>query len=126
MSATNNPMMEKPVGRHAVVMGGSMAGLLAARVLSDHFDTVTLLEKDSFPADDTSRKGVPQGGQPHALLAKGYEILSRLFPDLPQALQEGGAVFLETGTDMRWFHAGGYRMRSYVGLSGPFMSRPFL
>jgi 2-polyprenyl-6-methoxyphenol hydroxylase-like FAD-dependent oxidoreductase len=126
MSALASQPHHNLVGRHAIVMGGSMAGLLAARVLSDHFDTVTLLERDRFPAGDTSRKGVPQGEQPHALLAKGYEILSRLFPDLPDALHNGGAVFLETGTDMRWFHAGDYRIRSFIGLTGPFMSRPFL
>lgn len=113
-------------GRHAIVMGGSMAGLLAARVLSDHFNTVTLLERDAFPVGDESRKGVPQGQQPHALLAKGYEILSGLFPDLPDALRDGGAVFLEMGKDMRWFHDGGYRVSTPIGLGGPFMSRPFL
>jgi phytoene dehydrogenase-like protein len=32
------------LGAHAVVIGGSMAGLLAARVLADHFDRVTILE----------------------------------------------------------------------------------
>ena len=43
--------------RHAVVVGGSMAGMLAARVLSDHFDGVTLLERDRFPETPTARKG---------------------------------------------------------------------
>ena len=34
---------------HAVVIGGSIAGLLAARVLADHFDKVTIVERDAFP-----------------------------------------------------------------------------
>jgi flavin-dependent dehydrogenase len=33
--------------RHAVVAGASMAGLLAARVLADHFNHVTLIRRMS-------------------------------------------------------------------------------
>lgn len=33
-------------GMHALVIGGSMAGLLAARVLANHFDRVTIVERD--------------------------------------------------------------------------------
>jgi flavin-dependent dehydrogenase len=50
-----------PRRRHAVVVGGSLAGMLAARVLSDHFDGVTLLERDRFPEAPAGRKGLPQG-----------------------------------------------------------------
>jgi hypothetical protein len=39
-----------------VVVGGSLAGMLATRVLSDHFDSVTLLERDSFPETPAARK----------------------------------------------------------------------
>ena len=46
---------------HAVVIGASMAGLLAARVLSDHFEQVTLIERDTLTADAEARKGIPQG-----------------------------------------------------------------
>src|SRR5581483_10855914 len=45
-------------GKHAIVIGGSMAGLLAARVLSDHFDQVTILDRDRFPEGPEVRKGV--------------------------------------------------------------------
>jgi hypothetical protein len=44
-----------PRRRHAVVVGGSMAGMLAARVLSDHFDDVTLLERDRFSETPAAR-----------------------------------------------------------------------
>lgn len=126
MSATKMQFQNIFAGRQAIVMGGSMAGLLAARVLSDHFETVIILERDALPEGDEHRKGVPQGQQPHALLAKGYEILTQLFPDLPDALHEGGAVFLEMGKDLRWFHADDYRVSAPISLGGPFMSRPFL
>src|SRR5215470_20443716 len=73
-------------GSHAIVIGGSMAGLLAARVLVDHFDRVTLIERDRFPESAESRKGVPQGRHAHVLLAKGQEIISQLFPDIVSTL----------------------------------------
>ena len=59
-----------PRRRHAVVVGGSLAGMLAARVLSDHFDIVTLLERDRFPETPAARKGLPQGRHVHALLER--------------------------------------------------------
>ena len=52
-----------PGRRRAVVVGGGLAGMLAARVLSDHFDAVTLLERDRFPESPAARKGLPQGRQ---------------------------------------------------------------
>ncbi len=51
----------KRIGEHAVVIGASMAGLLAARALADFYGTVTVLERDAFPVSDIPRKGVPQG-----------------------------------------------------------------
>ena len=41
--------------RHAVVIGGSMAGLLAARVLSDHFAQVTIIERDNLTGEAEAR-----------------------------------------------------------------------
>ena len=63
--------------RHAVVVGGSMAGMLAARVLADHFDAVTLLERDRFPETPAPRKGLPQGRHGHALLERGNAPAAR-------------------------------------------------
>jgi 2-polyprenyl-6-methoxyphenol hydroxylase-like FAD-dependent oxidoreductase len=54
--------MKQNLRTHAIVIGGSLAGLLAARVLTDHFKTVTLIERDAFPADIDNRKGVPKAG----------------------------------------------------------------
>jgi flavin-dependent dehydrogenase len=49
----------------AIVIGGSMAGLLAARVLSDHYREVMLIERDSLPPGAQQRRGVPQGRHTH-------------------------------------------------------------
>src|SRR6516165_1800265 len=80
-----------PRRRHAVVVGGSMAGMLAARVLSDHFDAVTLLERDRFTATPAPRKGLPQGRHVHALLERGRRALERFFPGLTEELVRAGA-----------------------------------
>src|SRR5262249_49384736 len=71
-----------PRRRHAVVVGGSLAGMLAARVLSDHFTRVTLLERDQFSVTPLARKGLPQGRHVHALLERGRLAMERLFPGL--------------------------------------------
>src|SRR5262249_24093842 len=68
--------------RHAVVVGGSMAGMLAARVLSDHFAGVTLLERDRFTETPAARKGLPQGRHVHVLLERGRGALERFLPGL--------------------------------------------
>ena len=62
-----HPLSPTPVG-HAVVVGGGMAGLLTARVLVDHFERVTLVERDALPDSAQHRKGVPQGHMLHVLL----------------------------------------------------------
>ena len=84
---------------HAVVIGGSMAGLLAARVLADHFEQVTLVERDALPDSVQARKGVPQGRMLHALMARGQEIVERLFPGYGDELKASGAVAAHMPTD---------------------------
>src|ERR687894_210066 len=84
---------------HAVVIGGSMAGLLAARVLADHFEQVTLVERDALPDSVQARKGVPQGRMLHALMARGEEIVERLLPGYGDELKAAGAVAAHMPTD---------------------------
>jgi glycine/D-amino acid oxidase-like deaminating enzyme len=43
-----------------VIIGGGIAGLLAARVLCKHFEKVIIIEKDKYPSQAGSRNGVPQ------------------------------------------------------------------
>ena len=79
-----------PAKTDVIVIGGSIAGLTAAQVLSKHFDRVTILERDTFPEGIGSRKGVPQGRHIHVLLARGKEELEGLFPGLQDELGRGG------------------------------------
>lgn len=112
--------------QQAIVIGGGMAGLLAARVLADHFESVTLIERDGIATEPKARKGVPQGNHVHGLLAKGQEILSRLFPDLVPALVAGGAAPGDMGRDFHWHHFGVWKARFDSGIGGTLLTRPFL
>ena len=81
------------IGKHAVVLGASMAGLLAARSLSDFFDTVTVVERDPLPDTGAARRGVPQGRHLHALLARGAQAIEEMFPGvLDEMVLDGAAV----------------------------------
>ncbi len=79
-------------GKHAVVIGGSMAGLLAARVLSDYIANVTVIDRDTFPTTPEHRAGVPQSHHAHALLPRGQMIIEQLFPGMSDDLRADGAV----------------------------------
>jgi len=74
-----------------VVIGGSMAGLLAARVLADAYGDVTVIDRDQLPAFPEHRRGVPQAHHAHALLARGQQVLEELFPGLTADLVARGA-----------------------------------
>lgn len=113
-------------GQHAVVIGASMAGLLAGRVLSDHFGSVTLIERDRLLKGAEARKGVPQGQHVHALLKRGATILEDFFPDLSPALAQGGAPFVDTIADVCWYHFGLWKAHFPSGITGYSQSRPFL
>ncbi len=115
-----------PLGSHAIVIGGSMAGLVAARVLADHYQKVTLMERDTFPPAGEQRRGVPQGRHTHGLLASGRQVLDTLFPGISETLLEGGAVSGDIAGSGRWFIEGACLTKFNSGLRGLLMTRPFL
>jgi flavin-dependent dehydrogenase len=88
----------------AVVIGGSIAGLLAARILADHFVEVLLIERDRFPYGPVPRKGVPQARHLHQVLIRGKLILEQLFPGLDAELLLHGALELDFVADTQWFN----------------------
>ena len=77
---------------HAIVIGGSIAGMLAARVLSDHFARVTVLDRDHLPDSPEPRKGVPQAEHVHVLLRRGLLIMEQLFPNLDDDLKQADQI----------------------------------
>jgi len=85
----------------AVVIGAGMAGLMTARVLSDHVDRVLVLERDRLPGAPVARGGVPQGRHAHVLLTAGRQLLDGWFPGLGDELVAGGAAAVGAG-DLGW------------------------
>lgn len=106
-------------GDHAIVIGGSIAGVLAARVLTDHFDSVTIVERDRFPERPEFRKGVPQSWHLHALFVRGRRILDQLFPDLEAEWAAAGALTFDFG-DIAFLSPAGWAVRFRSGM--PFLS----
>ncbi|MGW0178083.1 FAD-dependent monooxygenase [Nocardia sp. NPDC003345] len=121
MSATGRTELRD----HAVVLGASMAGLLTARVLSESFARVTVVERDDLSAPG-DRRGVPQGRHVHALLARGRQALEELFPGITADLLAAGAVECRALNEMRMTIAGHTLRQSDAGYSLLQASRPFL
>ena len=103
--------MNGATDQHAIVIGGSIAGLLTARVLSDFFTNVTIIERDQLPTGAETRKGVPQGRHGHGLLAGGYQVIERLLPGIGAEWVAAGALPCDTIGDFRWYQMGGYKAK---------------
>ncbi|MFI5759010.1 FAD-dependent oxidoreductase [Streptomyces sp. NPDC051569] len=86
--------------RHAVVVGGSLAGLLVAHVLTGHADRVTIVERDRLPDGPEPRAGVPQSRHTHVLLEGGQRALDALLPGIVAELREHGAPRLGMPSDL--------------------------
>ncbi|MGQ4650654.1 FAD-dependent monooxygenase [Lyngbya aestuarii] len=86
-------------GSHALVIGGSIAGLLAARILVNHFSRVSVVERDILPQQPEKRPGVPQASHVHVLLSQGQRILEQLFPGLAAELTAAGAPTVDWTAD---------------------------
>jgi 2-polyprenyl-6-methoxyphenol hydroxylase-like FAD-dependent oxidoreductase len=83
-----HPLPPQP---RAIVLGASIAGLATARVLSDFFAEVWVLDRDSFPSAPDHRRYVPQSPHAHGLLGGGRNALRMLFPDWIEGLRAYGA-----------------------------------
>ncbi len=110
----------------AVVIGASVAGLLAARVLAEHVGRVVVLERDTLPERVVPRGGVPQSAHTHALLARGVRGLEELLPGLTAGLVAQGAMSGDVQEGFRWISEGRPMARGTSGLRGLAVSRPLL
>lgn len=118
------------IGDRAVVIGASIAGACAARVLSDFFDQVTVYERDVLPAQPANRTAVPQGRHLHLLLARGAQELDGHFPGLLDDMVAAGVPILENRPDCIHFGAAGHVLGTTRELRDEFTayvpSRPHL
>src|ERR1043165_8230704 len=97
--------------KHAVVLGGSLAGLLAARVLTDHFEHVTLIERDVYADNCETRRGIPQANHVHGLLVRGRQIIEELFPGVQDEMVAAGAPVVDMANEIAWFTRAGWGVR---------------
>jgi 2-polyprenyl-6-methoxyphenol hydroxylase-like FAD-dependent oxidoreductase len=95
--------MTNHFGQHAVVIGGSLTGLMTARVLAEHFDAVTVLERDHIENRPMLHQSIPQGNHLHGLLLGGQQVMASLYPGFLDKLDTLGAVRCRTGTELVYY-----------------------
>ena len=98
-------------GHHAIVIGGSIAGLLAARVLLRHFDRVTVIDRDVLPDTPVARCGAPQSNHNHVLLLRGRQVMEELFPGLQDAVVRDGGLLVDMANELAWLTPWGWGAR---------------
>lgn len=114
MTETDQELPRK--GQRALVLGGGIAGLAAAAMLARHFERVTLLERDRYPAQPEVRLHTPHGAHVHLLLAGGLVTLTRLFPHLTGWLDEAGLVAGDLTEHTRVAYDGRWLPRARSGI----------
>jgi len=112
--------------RNAVVVGASIGGLVAARVLSEVADTVTVVDRDALPPRPGHRRGVPQSRQLHVLLSQGRAALEELFPGITEELSGRGAPLVDLHGQVHWVNDGFRMRRAPSGITGVGASRPVI
>lgn len=112
--------------KHAVIIGGGMAGLIAAAVAARHFENVTLIDKDCLPDDPQPRKAVPQGHHVHALLKSGELFLCDLFPDFRQEALASGCLEFRVRSQWRTYGPKGWIAPVDIGLTALSQTRPLI
>src|SRR6478752_3558099 len=116
--------------KHAIVIGASLGGLCAARVLADVCERVTLYERDELPEGPANRSAVPQGRHVHLLMARGAQEFDSHFPGLLDGMVADGVPILENRPDCIHFGAAGHVLGTHHRLQDEFTayvpSRPHL
>src|SRR5690242_1143106 len=111
------------LGKTAVVLGGSAAGLCTAGALAPYFDRVLVLERDELPADAEHRRGVPQSKHPHFLLNSGRRAIGALFPGFEDDLIAAGGLHLMPSMDAAYLDGAGWSARKRSAMTMIYGSR---
>lgn len=109
-----------------VVLGGSIAGLFAARVLSDAYDEVIIVDRDVLIGAEGPRRGAPQGRHINGLLARGQLGMEELYPGITEELFADGVPTGDLAGDVRWYFNGKRLYQQHAGLVCVAASRPML
>ncbi|MFJ6983908.1 MULTISPECIES: NAD(P)/FAD-dependent oxidoreductase [unclassified Streptomyces] len=96
----------------AVIIGGSIAGLLAAAAVGGHFDAVDIIEAHELPSGpETTRAGVPQAAHFHTLLSGGARAIDAILPGTVDEMVASGANRVPVTTDMVMYSPEGWYRR---------------
>lgn len=119
-------MTQSAAHHHAIVIGGSIAGLLTASALARHFAKITIIERDSLPRGAEERAGTPQDKHPHNVLTRGMKMMESLIPGLEAELKANGVAFANWGKNIRTLTKSGWLGSFETDLSSPVVSRAML
>ncbi|MBC8752459.1 MULTISPECIES: 2Fe-2S iron-sulfur cluster-binding protein [Paraburkholderia] len=111
--------------QHVIIIGASIAGVSAAKVLAQHVGRITVVERDTLDSGQPHRMGAPQSQHQHALLGRGRVELDALFPGFSERLLGGGAHLVNPGMDFAFFGPTGW-MKRQPGVETLFQSRTLL
>jgi 2-polyprenyl-6-methoxyphenol hydroxylase-like FAD-dependent oxidoreductase len=113
-------------GDQAVVLGGSVAGLLTASVLADSYRSVVVVERDLLPPQPDHRRGVPHGRHAHGLLPSGLRLVEELLPGFTAEAVARGALLGDILGNCRWYLHGAMLRQAVTGLTALSASRPLI
>ncbi|MQS17821.1 FAD-binding monooxygenase [Streptomyces kaniharaensis] len=91
-----------------MVIGGGLAGTVAAWALRGYAERIVVVERDRYPAELAFRAGVPQGRHAHLVLEAGHRALEELMPGIKQELTDAGATKVAVSGDLRWLSSAGW------------------
>ncbi|MFC0863861.1 NAD(P)/FAD-dependent oxidoreductase [Sphaerimonospora cavernae] len=118
--------MGDAVKTRAVVLGGSIAGLFAARVLADAYDEVLIVDRDVLVGVEGPRRHCPQSRHINGLLARGQRVMEELYPGITEQLFADGVPTGDLAGSVRWYFNGSRLRQRHAGLVCVAASRPKL
>jgi 2-polyprenyl-6-methoxyphenol hydroxylase-like FAD-dependent oxidoreductase len=101
----------RPNGARVIVVGGSIAGMLAAAAVKDHVGSVEIVEAYELPEGPEPRTGAPQAVHIHFLQTGGAEALDELLPGSTGLLLAAGAHRIPVTTNMVIYSPEGWYRR---------------
>ncbi len=120
--------MSKQHPDRAVVLGGSVAGMMAAAALAQRCTSVTVVERDALPpgVPREHRRAVPQGRHVHGLLPQGLRIVEELLPGFTERVLAAGGHRGDILGNTRWYLNGQLLRQAHTGLPAISASRPLI
>ncbi|HEX4816681.1 MAG TPA: FAD-dependent monooxygenase [Nonomuraea sp.] len=110
----------------AVVLGGSLAGLFAARVLSDAYDDVVIVDRDKLIGVEGPRRGCPQSRHINGLLTGGQRAIESMYPGITDEMLADGVPRGDLGGTVRWYMLGRQLKQQHADMLCVGPSRPKL